>query len=99
MEGGLDFGVGEPDEVFEADMEHLGAVDGLDVEEDVGLVHVAGERGADVGEESGVDQTLGCGAEVVSFEPGARMYSGGGFKLGLGVGTGVIEDDLCGGVG
>ena len=50
LQRGLDLGMGEPDEVIEANVDQLGAVDGLNVEEDGGGVDAAGEGGADVGE-------------------------------------------------
>src|ERR1017187_237966 len=89
----------EPYEVFEANVQHLGAVNGFDVEEDGGGVGFPFEGSPNVLEEPRVDQALRCRAEVVRVERRTRMHSCGCFKLDLAVESRMVEDDLRRGVG
>ena len=96
----LDLRVAKPYEVLEAHMQHLRTVNRFNVEEDGNRLNPARrKRGPDVPEESRVDQALRCRTKVVGVELGSGMYSRSRFKLGLGIGSGMVKDDLRRGIG
>ena len=96
---GFDLVVGEPDEVGEADVEHVRGGGGYVVDLDGGGGELAFEGGGDAVEVAGVDEALGSGAEVVGGEGGAGVEVGGIFKLLLSKGAELRELDPGGGVG